>query len=168
MLPSNPYFNIWMLQHKSRLISNLFSQSLFWLWIVVLVFSSYSWQKCLLMFLCCCSTSSWFGMLCIQRSFVGLIVLRNSLSLLFCLLSAWTSLQILLSIDFIFSPTEMLFFGLIFVNPVVVHQQFLKYSDHPVCHQKPCHIQNHLNRHSSTSADCLDNVCLNVCRQCLA
>jgi len=55
-----------------------------------------------------------------------------------------------------------------------VDQQFLKYSDQPVWHQQPCHVQSHFNHLSSpnwcsvwTSAGRLDHVYMLKCTELL-
>ncbi len=130
-------------------------------WIVSSVSCSYLTRAAPGVVFCCCSTSaSGFDVLCVQRWYSAYIGCNEWLfELLLPFYHLYPVCPFSSDINKAFSSTRLpltgyfLFFGPFSVNPrdgcVPVDQQFLKYSDQPVWHQQPFHVQNHLNPLSS-------------------
>ncbi len=130
------------------------------------------------MVFCCCSLL--FDMLCVEKFSSAYLGWNKWLfELLFPfyqLKSVWPFSS---DINKAFFYPHM-FFRTFSVNPrwlwvkIPVHQQFLKFSDHPVWHQHLCHFQSHLNHPFSpfwcsvwTSVDFIDHVYMHKCIELL-
>ncbi len=139
------------------------------MWIVSSVSCSYLTGAAPGVVFCCWSPSaSGFDVLCVQRCILHILVV-TSVYLSYCCLSIISNQSVhsplTSDINKAFSSTQLPLTGyFLFFRPFSVDQQFLKYSDQPVCTNNHSTF-SHLNPLSSLAAMWLADLCYQAIEQ---